>query len=141
MYPIVLVTGEKDVAAHYGEILDGLERAGHPVVSCWSASPFQLPIHTLTDEAWSICKLANVVESTMSAIRMYHNSAIILVCAEDERFDNEKIQMAFDGIFQYLTDVADIVFVTGECDVFGVNIENATATAIDMVRMVVGDGV
>ena len=142
MLPIVLVTGTKNVKAHYQEVLDGVERLGCSVVSCWSYSPFQLPIHTVTDEAWSICKVAHTVDSTMSAIRMYHNTSVIMICAERERFKSDDIQKAYDGIFQYLVDVADIVFLSDECDVSGINIENATAAAIDMIGMVVcQDGV
>lgn len=142
MTPIVLVTGTKNVTAHYQEILDGVERLGCSVVSCWSYSPFQLPIYTLTDEARAICKLANTVESAMSAIRMYHNVSVIMICAEREKFKSDDIQKVYDGIFQYLVDIADMVFVSNECDVSGVNIENATAAAVDMIGMVVcQDGV
>lgn len=144
MYPIVLVTGDDKVNAHYAEIRDGvLNEVVVSVVECFSRSPFSLPIYINSDDAWAICKIVSIVESTTMAVKCYGGSKVILICAEREKFDSKDVQMIYDCLYQYLVDVADIVFTVGECGIdSGVNIENATRTAVELIGMAVrGNGI
>lgn len=142
MYPVILIAGADHgkTRAHFVEIHKKLAKKGVDMVLCFNTSPFTLPIHNLSNDSWSIAEMCSLVEKAMIALKVYHTESAVLILDDIDAPESGDVYRSFVELRQYLIDCSDIVFTVGVCDVSGIDIKNATDTAVELVGKVMESG-